>query len=203
MIKQSEGDPIESFRTKLRAGVAGCVEYLQRDLPCGTMDAFLIFRLLGYRPTRRRVDQAIARGEFVIASPTGRWRWDLDALTGFALILERLRAWLPTWHDAKKSPWELAADAEAPDADVLKEREVLEEMPLAKLVSLLVETADAGQEHLLEIGIDRRLPRGTPDHFFMLLGDIKRADSAEARRAIAQRFIALACEAGYLENRNG
>jgi len=202
MTERTDGGPIEALRAKLRADVAREVEYLQRDLPLKTQDAFVVLRVLGFVPDRRKVDQGLERGDLEIDRPTGRWQWDLDALTDFAMILERLRAWAPGWHDSKKTPWELEAEAQAPDTGLLNVKAVLDEMPLDELVLRLAETGDVQQEHLLEIGIDRRLPKGCPDNLFVLLGDIGRADSAEARRVIAERFLTLAREAGYVEKQN-
>jgi len=198
MARPSEDDPVQSFRAKLCADVTRWLEYHRVELPCGTHDAFVMLRLLGYCPTRRRVDKALERGEFKIESPTGRWRWNIDDIVDYGMLLERLRAWAPGMHQAKKTCFEIAADAELEAAGVLNLQELSGES-LEQLLSRLVDVADVQQGHVLGILIDRCLPEGTPDLFFAVLGDIERADSAEARQAIADKFLTLASAAGYVK----
>lgn len=163
--------------------------------PCDTSTALFLLACLGYRATpqhlkycmRHRLMDSPPKGE------TGRLEWTPENVLDFAMQLERLRYWLPGFHDQKKTCWEKDADLEAAAAgsdDVARWIEATTEDLLAEVVAEEDQTRRAAMVHAMHGSFNKRPAVHTADGY-ELLARIVAEDSKAVRRALADAILDL------------
>ena len=194
---------VEAFRREkqqaLRDFITANVErWPELRYPLDTNTVFGVLRgFFGYWADRAGLACSMARGMQMPKEDGRRMAWSEDDVLRFMLSLEEQRAWLPGWHDDKKTCFELDAETRVPGgwADLL-ERACRRELSAAQLVSLAVTGGDPERIAELDRVLALVLPEETPGEVFRLLARLHKAEDPLDRELCRQAIVRILEETG-------
>ncbi len=187
---------VEAFRREkrqeLRDFITANVEsWPELQYPLDTSTVFGVLRgFFGYWADRAGLSYCVAHGIQTPKKDGRRMGWSEDDVLRFLLSLEERRAWLPGWHDDKKTCFELDAETEVPGQWAgLLERARRRELSAAQLVSLAMTGGDPERIADLERTLCQVLPEDTPAGVFPLLARLHKAEDPLAREMWLQAVV--------------
>jgi len=195
---------VEEYREHLREQLAGGIEALGLEWPLKTAEAFrILWEWLGYDTGargRKYLDYCIQIRHMEPPEKVGaRLAWTAENVLDFAMILEDLRYWRPGFHDAKKTCFELQADAERMQVEPETWRD-LRSLSAFEIMERMVATGDEVEFEQLAAALEVHIPTSVPPDspIWSRLAALSKAEDFAVRKALAE---SIADEIGK-EHRN-
>jgi len=197
-------DYVTGYRENLREQLAGGIEAFGLSYPLKTADTFrVMWKWLGYGTAGRAQENynyaVVHRDLRPPKKVGGRLQWSEKNVLDFAMILEDLRYWRPGFHDAKKTCFELQADAERLQVEPETWRD-LRSLSASEIMERMVATGDEVEFEQLAAALETHIPlEVAPDSpIWSRLAALSKAEDFAVRKALAK---SIADEIGK-EHRN-